>query len=201
MFISFDGGDGVGKSTQRELLKTWFEEHGRKVTLCRDPGSTDLSERVREILLHSEHLRIDATAEMLLYMTARAQLTDEIIRPALERGEVVLSDRFLLSNVVYQGYGREMGTEQLWLVGKIATGGILPDLSIVLDAPLDVTATRVGEERDRMESLGDDFHQRVRKGFLAEAVKDPKRIAVVDACGTIKEIQTSIREVIGKLED
>jgi dTMP kinase len=196
MFFSVDGGDGTGKSTQVRLLCDWLRSQGREVVACRDPGSTPLGESVRELLLHAHDLRIDRRSEMLLYMAARAQLTEEVIRPALETGKVVVSDRYLLANVVYQGYGGGLDVASLWDVGRIATGGLLPDLTIVLDLPAEKAAARIRRALDRMERQGDVFHDRVRRGFLAEAERLPEQVVVVDAGAPIEQVQEAIRHSV-----
>ncbi len=145
--------------------------HGLDVVVCRDPGSTPLGEVVRGILLDRHDLHINRRSEMLLYMAARAQMVEQVIRPALERGQLVLSDRFLLANVVYQGYGGGLDVATIWDVGRIATGGLMPDLTIVLDVPFEVAAARIARPLDRMEKQGSEFHARVREGFLTEAAR------------------------------
>ena len=135
---------------------------------------------------------------MLLYMAARAQLVEEVIRPALERGKIVLTDRYLLSNVVYQGYGGGLDVETLWTIGQVATGGLMPDLTVVLDMPAAAAAARIRRPPDRMEQQGDEFHARVREGFLAEAARRPGEIAVVDASGSIEQVQADIRAAVEK---
>ncbi len=196
MFISIDGGDGTGKSTQAELLAGWLRQQGRQVVACRDPGSTPLGEAVRNVLLDRHDLNIHRRSEMLLYMAARAQLAEELIRPALEQGKTVLSDRYLLANVVYQGHAGGLDVPTLWEVGRIATGGLMPELTIVLDVPPEVSAARIDRPLDRMELQGAAFHARVREGFLAEAAQLPERIVVVDAAGPIDEVQEEIRKCV-----
>ncbi len=198
MFISIDGGDGTGKSTQAELLAGWLREQGRQVVACRDPGSTTLGEAVRNVLLDRHDLNIHRRSEMLLYMAARAQLAEELIRPALEQGKTVLSDRYLLANVVYQGHAGGLDVPTLWEVGRIATGGLMPELTIVLDVPPEVSAARIDRPLDRMERQGAAFHARVREGFLAEAAQLPERIVVVAAAGPIDEVQENVRNVVRK---
>ena len=198
MFISIDGGDGTGKSTQAELLAGWLREQGRQVVACRDPGSTPLGEAVRKVLLDRHDLNIHRRSEMLLYMAARAQLAEEVIRPALEQGKTVLSDRYLLANVVYQGHAGGLDVPTLWEVGRIATGGLMPELTIVLDVPPEVSAARIDGPLDRMERQGAAFHARVREGFLAEAARVPKQIIVVDASGPIDEVQENVRSIVRK---
>jgi dTMP kinase len=130
---------------------------------------------------------------MLLYMAARAQLVEELIRPALARGKIVVSDRYLLANVVYQGYGGGLDVETLWTIGRMAAGGVLPELTIVLDMPVEAAAARIRRARDRMERQGDAFHARVREGFLAEAARRPGEIVVIDAARPVEEVQADIR--------
>ena len=198
MFISIDGGDGTGKSTQAELLVGWLRERGLVVAACRDPGSTPLGEAIRAVLLDRHDLNIHRRSEMLLYMAARTQLVEEIVRPALAAGKTVLSDRFLLANVVYQGYGGGLDVPTLWEVGRVATGGLMPDLTVVLDVPPDAAAARIDRPLDRMEQQGAAFHARVREGFLAEAARDPDRIVVIDASGSIENIQAEIRKYVSE---
>jgi dTMP kinase len=194
MFLSIDGCDGTGKSTQIALLAEFLRRSGREVVVCRDPGSTRLGEAVRELLLSRTDLRIDRRAEMFLYMAARAQLTEELIRPALEQGKTVICDRYLLANVVYQGHAGGLDVDQLWEVGRAATSGLQPDLTIVLDMPAAAAAARLQRQLDRMEQQGDAFHARVREGFLVEAAKAPGRIVVIDASPPIDQVQLAIRQ-------
>ena len=194
MFLSIDGGDGTGKTTQVARFSEWLRARGDDVVACRDPGSTPLGEAVRELLLRRHDLRIDRASEMLLYMAARAQLVEEVIRPALEAGKTVVSDRYLLANVIYQGYGGGLDVATLWSVGAVATGGLMPDLTVVLDVPAEAAAARLQGELDRMEQQGDAFHARVREGFLQEAARHPGRIVVVDASRSIEEVQAAIRQ-------
>jgi dTMP kinase len=197
LFFSIDGGDGVGKSTQSEMFCQWLRGQGREVLACRDPGSTQLGDAVREILLNRHDLEIHRRSEMLLYMAARAQLVEEIIRPALEQGKIVVSDRYLLANVVYQGYGGGLDVETLWQVGRVSTGGLMPDLTIVLDLPAKMAAGRINRQLDRMEQQGAAFHARVREGFLTEAARRPG-IVVIDAAASIDEVQNAIRQAAVK---
>ncbi|MGA2060318.1 MAG: dTMP kinase [Thermoguttaceae bacterium] len=198
LFFSIDGGDGVGKSTQSEMFCQWLRGQGREVVACRDPGSTPLGNAVREILLNRHDLEIHRRSEMLLYMAARAQMVEEIIRPALEQGKIVVSDRYLLANVVYQGYGGGLDVETLWQVGRVSTGGLLPDLTIVLDLPAKTAAGRINRQLDRMEQQGAAFHARVREGFLTEAGRRPG-IVVINAAASIDEVQNAIRQAAEKL--
>ncbi|HUT10960.1 MAG TPA: dTMP kinase [Thermoguttaceae bacterium] len=194
MFFSIDGGDGTGKSTQCELFCRWLRALGHEVVSCRDPGSTPLGEAVRELLLDRHDLEIHRRSEMLLYMAARSQLVEQVIRPALEQGKTVVSDRYLLANVVYQGHGGGLDVDVLWEVGRVATAGLMPDLTIVLDLPATAAAERLDGQLDRMEQQGADFHARVREGFLVEAARRPDEIIVIDSARSIEEVQQEIRE-------
>jgi dTMP kinase len=198
MFFSIDGGDGTGKSTQVELFCRWLREAGHPLEACRDPGSTPLGEAVRKLLLDHHDLAIDRRSEMLLYMAARAQLVEEVIRPALAAGKTVVSDRYLLANVAYQGYGGGLDVDTLWQVGQVATGGLMPDLTLVLDMPAEAAAARLQRRLDRMERQGAAFHARVREGFLAEAARHPDRIVVIDAARPIADVQADIRAAVAQ---
>jgi len=201
MFISFDGVDGVGKSTQAAQFVEWLQEQGHQVLRCRDPGSTELGERLRTLVLKDADISIAARSEMLLYMAARAQLVSEVIQPALASGQVVVSDRFLLANVVYQGHAAGLDPQDIWDVGAVATGGLEPDLTMVLDMPLEKAVGRIGRELDRMEARGLEFLERVRQGFLREAAQAPDRIVVVNADQEIPQVQDDIRQVASRYLD
>lgn len=198
MFLSIDGGDGAGKSTQIELLCRWLQGLGFSLVTCRDPGSTALGEAVREILLHRHEVSLGLRSEMLLYMAARAQLVDEVIRPALSAGKLVICDRYLLANVVYQGYAGGLDPAMVWQLGYVATDHLLPDLTIVLDVPVAVAAKRLAGSADRLESRGAEYHEKVRQGFLAEAARQPRQVVVVDASGTVEQVQAEIQSVVSK---
>jgi dTMP kinase len=200
MFLSIDGGDGTGKSTQVGRLCDWLRRRGQEVLACRDPGSTPLGEAVRGLLLHRHDLPIDRRAEMFLYMAARSQMVEEVIRPALAQRKTVVSDRYLLANVVYQGHAGGLDVATLWQLGRVATGGLTPDLTIVLDVPAEVAAARMTGPLDRMEQQGAAFHDRVRQGFLAEAALRPAEIVVVDATGTVEEVWQRVRETVERGE-
>ena len=199
MFLSLDGVDGTGKTTQIALLCDWLRSTGHDVFACRDPGSTPLGEAIRRILLNEHELPIQRRSEMLLYMAARAQLVDEVIRPALAAGKTVVSDRYLLANVVYQGHAGGLDAESIRLVGAVATGGCQPDLTIVLDMPPEAAALRIARARDRMEQQGEAFERAVRAGFLAEAARQPERIVVIDANRPIEQVQADIRSAASKV--
>jgi dTMP kinase len=195
MFLSLDGLDGTGKSTQCRLLADWLRGRGHVVCTCVDPGGTAVGAEIRGLVLGHRH-ELAVMCEALLFMASRAQLLAEVIRPALDRGEVVLSDRYLLANVVYQGHAGGLDPKQLWEVGRLTTGGLEPDLTIVLDLPPETAQARRGRAPDRMESRGAEFHARVREGFLVEARRRPDRIRVVDASGAVEGVHQLIcREV------
>lgn len=197
-FIALDGLDGTGKSTQQRLLCEWLRERGHDVIACRDPGTTPLGERIRTVLLAHDGVAIDRRAEMLLYMAARAQLVAEVVTPALAAGKSVVSDRYLLANVVYQGYAGGLDPDEIWRVGHVATGGLLPKLVLVLDMPPEAAAKRIQRQRDRMEEQGDEFSRRVREGFLTEAAEDSKGIVVIDAARSIEDVHADIRAAVEK---
>ena len=189
MFFSFDGIDGVGKSTQVELFADWLRRQGREVVECRDPGSTPVGEKVRGILLDTKS-SISVCAEMLLYMAARAQLVDEVIRPALTAGKTIVSDRFLLANVVYQGYAGGLDVAAVWDVGRVATDGVMPDCIYLLDMSPQAALGRMGDQLDRVENRGQEYRERLRAGFLEEATQWGDAVHVIDADRPVEEIQT-----------
>lgn len=193
MFFSFDGVDGGGKTTQIALFCDWLQNTGHDVVACRDPGSTALGEAVRAIVLGERDLAVTRRSEMLLYMAARAQLVEEIIRPSLEAGKVVVSDRYILANVVYQGYAGGLDVESLWRVGEVATGGLLPDLTFVLDLSPADAAGRLHRPLDRMEQQDESFRTALRAGYLAEAARLPKQVVVIDAARPVEAVQADIR--------
>lgn len=194
MFFSFDGIDGVGKSTQVKLFVQWLQERGAEVVQCRDPGSTPLGEAIRKILLNHDEARVDQYAEMLLYMAARAQMVAELIKPALQAGKTVVCDRYLLANVAYQAYGAGLPVDEVKAVGKVAIQQIGPDVTFVLDIDPRAVAERF-QTLDRMESRGLEFQQRVREGFLREAALNPAKFPVIDAAASIESIQQQIRRI------
>ena len=169
LFFVLDGPDGGGKTTQVARLAAWLKGGGREVVTCRDPGGTALGERTREILLARNTVPLSVRAEMLLYMASRAQLVEEVIAPALAAGHVVVSDRYLLANIVYQGSAGGLIEEEIALVGMVATSGLLPDLTLILDIAPEAAAARVGLPRDRIEDRPLFYHERVRAGYLAAA--------------------------------
>ncbi|MFO0883214.1 MAG: dTMP kinase [Pirellulales bacterium] len=193
MFFCFDGVDGVGKSTQIGLLTKLLSEQNGEVVTCRDPGTTPLGEKLRGLLLDRHGMSIHRRSEMLMYMAARAQMVEEVIRPALEAGKHVISDRFLLANVVYQGWAGGLSREEILAVGEVTVAGIKPDLNIILDMPADAAGKRIQREPDRMEAQGLAYMERVREGFLQEAKLDPQHVIVVNAARSIEEVHADVR--------
>ena len=202
VFISLDGLDGTGKSTQCRLLVEWLAEQKVPLTACADPGGTALGQELRKLLLFGREHRLATMTEAMLFMASRAQLVEEVIRPALDRGEVVISDRFTLANVVYQGHAGGMNPEDLWTIGRIVTGGLEPDLTLVFDVPLEISLTRRNQEADRMEERQLDFHRRVQTGFLFEAGMRPDKYRIIDATPDVDSVQRAVRrEVVRLLAD
>ncbi|MBU6308290.1 MAG: dTMP kinase [Planctomycetes bacterium] len=191
--MSLEGIDGAGKSAQIGRLAEWLRSTGRRVVTCRDPGSTPVGDAVRAILLDRHDLHLVATAEMFLYMAARAQMVSETIEPAVGRGEWVVSDRYLLSNIVYQGYAGGLDPETIRDVGRVATAGRMPDLVILLDVDLDTSARRLARPLDKLENRGDEYRSRLRAGYRAEAARQPESIVTIDATAGIDEVAAAIR--------
>lgn len=197
LFITFEGGDGCGKTTQIKLLDEYLRSKGYQTLLTREPGSKGLGIKLREILLNYDG-EVSPRAESFLFLADRAQHVDCIIKPALENGVIVLCDRHTDSTVAYQGYGRGLDLEQIHNLNNIATNGLKPDLTIVLDVDVETSQKRVGAEKDRMESAGIEFFERVRKGFLEIAKQEPERVKVVDSTQTIEEIHAQILELVAR---
>jgi dTMP kinase len=199
-FFSLDGIDGAGKSTQCRLLADWLRSQGHKLIECVDPGGTEIGAILRTLLLgHRGDMNL--ACEALLFMASRAQLTAEVIRPALESGTIVIADRFLLANVVYQGYGSGLDRDRLYDIGKFATGGLEPDMTFVLDLPPALAVKRRKVMPDRLESRGSDFHEKVCAGFRREAELRPDRVVLVDAAQSAELIQERIRQEVSRVLD
>jgi dTMP kinase len=194
-FVVIDGPDGAGKSTQVKLLAEWLRGQDLAIQVARDPGGTTIGEKVRAILLDRTHDEMVVPCELMLYMACRAQLVAEVIRPALERGECVLCDRYVSSTVAYQGAGGAAAADVLD-VARVAVGGLWPDLTVVLDLPAQTGLGRLAKSKDRVESKDFAYHSRVREIFLQQAKEDPQRWAVVEAMGSVDEVQARLRRVI-----
>jgi len=195
LFITFEGGDGCGKSTQLELVRKYLEEKGFKTLITREPGSVGLGQKLREVLLHYDG-DVAPRAEAFLFLADRAQHIAKIVKPAIDNGVIVLCDRHTDSSVAYQGYGRGEDIEQINMLNNLATQGIKPDLTLLFDVSTEVAQTRVGSEKDRMESAGIEFHKKVRQGYLEIAKKEPQRIKVVDSNLSIEEVFAEVKKII-----
>ncbi len=182
-FIVFDGPDGSGKTTQFARFADHCAATGLTVCRVREPGGTAIGEQIRSVLLDPANAEMSLRCEMMLYMASRAQLIEQVIAPARERGELVLADRFISSTLAYQGTAGGMSTEEILAVGRVAVRSIWPDLTVIFDVDEQVAGSRMNPLLDRMERKGVDFHRRVRDGFLAQARADPDRHAVIDASG------------------
>ncbi|SEB02334.1 dTMP kinase [Leifsonia sp. 21MFCrub1.1] len=196
LFITLEGGDGVGKSTQAALLEEWLTGRGRTVVRTREPGGTDAGVEIREIVLHHRG-DIAPRAEALLYAADRAHHVATVVRPALARGDVVVQDRYIDSSVAYQGAGRILDAQQIRDLSLWAAEGLLPDLTILLDLDEDTARTRLDSARtryDRLEAERSDFHARVRAAYLALAAEEPERFLVVDAGRPVDDIAAEIRD-------
>ena len=197
LFITFEGVEGSGKSTQIQRLTKSLTIEGVSVLATREPGGTPISEQIREILLEREHYQMFDNTELLLYAAARAQHVTECIVPALARGRNVISDRFADSTTAYQGYGRGLDIGLIHLLNRVATRGLIPDLTIVLDVPVEIGLGRL-MGRDRLEAENLEFHQRVREGYLAIAKEEPSRVEVINAEQNPQQVHDEIRELVNR---
>ena len=197
-FITFEGGEGCGKSTQIKLLAAALEEHGYDVLQVREPGGTVVGERIRDILLAKESTALDSMAELMLYEAARAQICYEVIRPALDAGKIVLCDRFYDSTIAYQGHGRGLDVALIRKLNEAAVDGLAPDMTLMLFIdPVEGLRRAMGVtggdgEGDRIEAAGLAFHQRVHDGFARIAMEEPDRVFVVGAQGSIEEVHVAV---------
>jgi dTMP kinase len=195
-FLTFEGLDGTGKSTQMEVLAAALREAGYPVVTTREPGGTVIGEGVRRTLLDARHREMSARAEALLYAAARAQLVAQFIRPALEAGNIVLSDRYLDSSLAYQGYGRELGADDILLLNMWAVEGLFPQLTIVLTMDEETRRRRAGRPADRLESEGTAFFDRVAEGYRCLVRDHRHRVRAVDGSGTVEEVAARVRAAV-----
>ncbi|MFA5311306.1 MAG: dTMP kinase [Candidatus Omnitrophota bacterium] len=195
-FITFEGSEGCGKSTQSRMLYEYLRKKSERVVYLREPGATKVSEKIRDILLDAGNDRMLAECEMLLYMAARSQIVGEIIRPQLKKGAVVICDRFLDSTIAYQGYGLGMNIDFIKQVGKFAAFGIKPDLTIFLDLPVGKGLVHRNGRKDRIEKRPLAYHFRVRNGYLRLAGKEPERIKVIKVEKDKYKTQEKIRDLV-----
>jgi dTMP kinase len=200
LFITFEGGEGSGKSSQTRALYRKLNRLDMPAILIHEPGSTMLGEKLTRLLKWAQGTDIAPTTELLLFNSSRAQLVAEVIRPALKQHKIVICDRYTDSTVAYQGYGRKIDIDTINKINSLATAGLKPDLTVLLDIPVsDGFARKTGQEPDRFEKEAKDFHQRVRKGYLRLAAEDTQRWLVVDACLSKAKIQQIIWEKVSSL--
>lgn len=195
LFVTFEGVDGCGKTTQIELLNKYLQSKGFKTLLTREPGAKGLGEKVREILLNYDG-EVSPRCESFLFLADRAQNADCIIKPAIKNGVIVLCDRHTDSTIAYQGYGRGVNIAELKSLNDMAVGGLKPDLTFVFDIDAETSMQRVGSEKDRMESAGFEFFEKVRKGYLDIAKQEPERVKVIDSTKPIEQIHKEVLELL-----
>lgn len=201
LFITLEGGDGAGKTTQAALLEAWLTDAGRRVVRTREPGGTEVGRLIRDIVLHHRG-EVAARAEALLYAADRAHHVETVVRPSLDRGDVVIQDRYLDSSVAYQGAGRVLGTDEVRRLSLWATGGLLPDLTVLLDLDPVVARGRLDADDkpfDRLEAERETFHVRVREEFLALAAAEPGRFLVLDATLPAAELALAVQDRVAAL--
>ncbi len=195
LFITFEGADGCGKTTQLNKTAELLNELGYNVAITREPGSLEVGKKIREIVLHHKGVVSD-NCEMFLYLADRSQHVDTFIKPSIDEGKIVLCDRHTDSTLAYQGYGRGRDVNKLTELNRIATNGLTPDLTILFDVDTEVAQTRVGNEKDRIEAAGIDFHKKVREGYLKLATNNPLRIKVVNANNSIDTVYNDVKSII-----
>ena len=198
LFITFEGADGCGKSTQRDLLKEYLENKGFEVVLTREPGAKGLGEEIRKLLLHYDGY-VSPKCETFMFLADRAQHVDTIIKTAVEEGKIVLCDRHTDSTIAYQGHGRGEDIEHLTYLNNVATSNFKPDLTLVYDVDIDTALSRRGNDRDRMEQAGKDFQIKVREGYKKIAQKEPDRVKIVDATESIEKVFEKTKHEVEQL--
>ena len=206
-FITFEGGDGTGKSTQLRLLERHLIAQGKSCLTTREPGGTSLGQLLRKILLESGNRPISSSTELFLYLADRAQHVHEVIAPAILQGKIVLSDRYTDSTVAYQGYGRGFEVQLLLTLNRVASQGVTPDFTFLLDCPVELGLSRTIHRRsdpstakndDRFENENLEFHEKVRRGFLDLARADPARFYVIDASQSEQEVFAAVKEIVDR---
>lgn len=203
MFITIEGPDGAGKSTQIHFLAEDLREKGYDVVITREPGGCRISELIRDLVLNAAYKEMDPVTETLLYAASRAQHVSEVIQPALAEGKIVICDRFVDSSLAYQAYGRNLGTELVWGINQFAVRNTMPDITFFFLIDPEKSLNRKGEkeEMDRLEQAGSDFHKKVLNGYMELFRKDPDRIQLIDATESIEEIRENIKNKINRLLD
>ncbi len=196
IFITFEGGEGCGKTTHSRLLADFLRKKGYKVLHTREPGGTVISEEIRKLLLSTRHKGMDSFSEMLLYMAARVQIIKEKIAPALNKGYIVICDRFMDATIAYQGYGGHISVKLIKDIGNLVTSCIRADKTILLDIDPKVGLKRSTGKKDRMEQKALNYHRKVYKGYLSIAKEEPRRVKVISALGNIEETQEKIRKIV-----
>ncbi len=198
-FITFEGSEGSGKSTQIETLRDYLKKKKKPVLFVREPGGVKISEKIRDILLDVKNIRMGDECETLLYMAARAQLVEEVVIPALKKGKVVLCDRFLDSTVAYQGYGNGIDVAAIKRIGRFATQGVQPDITFFFDIDAKKGLARLNRKKDRIERRAISYHNKVRKGYEAIARSEPKRVKLINASQSKEEIFKTVQMYIDRL--
>lgn len=200
LLITFEGPDGSGKTTQIELLKAYLSKKGFEIIFTREPGGTKISEKIRNIILDNENREMSDMCEALLYAAARAQLVNEVIRPALEEGKIVICDRFVQSSIVYQGIGRNLGAERIKNINEAAIEGLKPDVTFLLTIPFEEGLKRKSKQKslDRLENSGDEFHERVYEGYMS-LINSADYITAIDANRSLEDIHNDIVKIINDL--
>jgi dTMP kinase len=200
MFITLEGPEGSGKTSQLPILAEYLRQHGFDVLTTREPGGTSISEQIRTVLHNLENKEMNPRTEILLYQASRAQLVDQVIKPHLKKGGIVLSDRYADSTLAYQGYGHQIDIETLRMLVTFATGGLKPDLTILLDVDVETGLRRkeLKGEWNRLDAYDLEFHQRVHQGYLQLVQAEPERWEVIDASHSPRKVQDELRRVVAK---
>lgn len=198
LFVTFEGVDGCGKTTQMKLLAEYLTNHGYEVVITREPGAKGLGEKIRDILLHYDG-EVSSKAESFLFLADRAQHIDKLVNPSVKEGKIVLCDRHTDSTIAYQGYGRGVDIEQLKVLNSLAVGNRVPDLTFVFDIDVETSMSRVGSEMDRMEASGKEFFNKVRQGYLDIAASEPERVKVIDAKRSVSEISREVVQIVSEM--
>ena len=198
LFITFEGADGCGKTTQLNMVEQFLKEKGYDVVVTREPGALDIGQKIRNILLHHDGIVADS-CEMFLFLADRAQHVETLIKPSLEQGKIVLCDRHTDSTIAYQGYARGQNIKLLQELNSIAVNGLKPDLTLLFDVSTEIAQQRVGNEKDRMEATGIEFHKKVRKGYLELQKQNSERIKLINANNSIENVFADVKDIIIKL--